>query len=575
MTVIAGLDIGNTTTEVVIVDTSAAGSPAGTAGTGAAPVGAQPSVLGWDRAATRGRKGSDASVHGAAALLRRTAARLGVVPDLVAVAPLRPVVTRATSLPQGAPRTGRLDPVRVGGATPGGLGTAIGVPADLDGEPVLGTPVVLLVRRGTGYATTVEVTRRWLAAGADVRGLLLADDEGVLVAARLPAPLPVADEVAVDAVRGARLVAMEIRPPGHRLQDLADPIRLSGLLGLSAGERADAVAVADSLGDGSRGVVALLASRSATGGHRDPAGSLLMRDGTEPTRLATGVWQALVQAPVGAVRSWRPSPDDPADVVDDLWVVELREIAASVAARVDATTARALVVAGLVAGDSPRDPAGRLADELGLPVGVVGTEAAAARIGAGTTPGVRPGVTVVDLGGGTVDVIGPDGTEVVAAGAGEMLTVAVATFLGLPRGAADWVKRVPCSRLEAPHVLLAEDGGRTFLDQPAESAAVGSLVVPGPAGLLPFGGGLAAAEWRALRLRTKQRVLVDNVARALRTLGGRPDDVLLVGGAAADEELVGLLRPELPGAAVGRGDVAGRLGHRYAVAYGLALLGIS
>jgi hypothetical protein len=100
---------------------------------------------------------------------------------------------------------------------------------------------------------------------------------------------------------------------------------------------------------------------------------------------------------------------------------------------------------------------------------------------------------------------------------------------------------------------------------------VGSLVVEGPAGLLPFGGSLAPAEWRAYRLRLKQRVLADNVVRAL---GGRDlaCDVMLVGGVAADEELLGLLRPALPRAAVGRGDVAGRLGSRWAVAYGLALL---
>jgi len=49
-------------------------------------------------------------------------------------------------------------------------------------------------------------------------------------------------------------------------------------------------------------------------------------------------------------------------------------------------------------------------------------------------------------------------------------------------------------------------------------------------------------------------------------------DLVLVGGAAGDEELLGLLRPVLPGLAVGHVKVAGRLGHRYAVAYGLTLL---
>ena len=129
--------------------------------------------------------------------------------------------------------------------------------------------------------------------------------------------------------------------------------------------------------------------------------------------------------------------------------------------------------------------------ELDVPVRLVRSESTAARAGALTTPGACKGSIVADLGGGTVDVIGSTGREIVAAGAGEMLTAAVATYLRLPRGAADWVKRGPCSRLEAPQVALAEDGARTFLDRRAPRAAVGSLVAAGPAGLLPFGGSLA------------------------------------------------------------------------------------
>lgn len=568
---VAGVDVGNTTTEVVVVELSPGGG-------GAGEVAAQP--LAWDRAPTRSTKGSEASIRGAAVLVRRLEQRLGRRVDLVAAAPLRPVDTRSASLAEAAPATGRLAVVPVGGATPGGLGTAVGVPVRLDATPVLGRAVVLLAPAGTGYSATAALTRSWLDAGADVRGLLLADDEGVLVSARLPAMLsgqvPVVDEVDIDRLTGALLVAVEVGPAGHPVQHLTDPIRLSSLLGLSTEERGDAGRVAQALGSASRGVVALLAQRAAGGGGSD-AGSLALRGSAERVLLAAGIGSVVASMGVGAVSGWRAGAgrDTDRDVtVDDLWLVELAEVASSVAARVDPATARAFVVAALTAGTALVDPLAALAAELGHPVHLVATEAAAARAGAASTPGVRLSVTVVDLGGGTVDVIGPGGGEVVVAGAGELLTVSVAAFLGLPRGAADWVKRGPCSRLEAPQVLLAEDGTRTFLDAPAPSAGVGSLVVPGPAGLLPFGGSLAPAEWRALRLRTKQRVLADNVVRALTSIeaGSHGDDLLLVGGAAADSELVGLLRPALPGVSVGRGDVAGVLGHRYAVAYGLALL---
>jgi hypothetical protein len=571
---VAGVDVGNTTTEVVlaeVADLPAAGEP--------------PVPVAWDRAPTRGRKGSRESLLGAAALVRRLEQRVGRRVDLVVAAPLRAVDTRSVSLPETPPPTGRLEVVRAGGATPGGTGTAVGRPRSVEQAPDAGGgSVVLLAPAGTGYLRTVALTGAWLEAGADVGGLLLADDEGVLVSARLPAPLPVADEVDLARVATAPLVALEVRPPGHPLQDLADPIRLSRLLRLGADERGDAVAVAQTLGDVSRGVVVAHRDRVRPGS--GSVGELVLRDDGRRVRLVPGAAADLAVLPVGAVAGWRaPAGDsgvagEPAPV-DDLWLVELREVVTSVAARVGPQTGRALVVAALHAGPGPHaDPQDVLAQELGVQVVLVISEAAAARAGALTTPGARPDALVVDLGGGTVDVIGssgdPGGTgEVVAAGAGEMLTAVTSSLLGLPRGAADWVKRGPSARLEAPQVLLAEDGSRSFLDRPAAAGAVGSLVVPGPSGLLPFGGALAPAEWRALRLRAKQRVIGDNVVRALRTLEPAPDrgtDVLLAGGVAADEELVGLLRPQLGAMAVGRADVAGRLGHRYAVAYGLLLL---
>lgn len=570
----AGVDVGNTTTEVVLAEI--ADSPA---------AGELPVPVAWDRAVTRGRKGSRQSLLGAAALVRRLEQRVGRRADLVVVAPLRAVDTRSVSLPETPPPTGRLEVVRAGGATPGGAGTAVGRPRSVDQAPDPGGgSVVLLASAGTGYLRTVALTAAWLDSGADVGGLLLADDEGVLVSARLPVRLPIADEVNLARVAAAPLVAFEVRPPGHPLQDLADPIRLSRLLRLDADERGDAVAVAQTLGDASRGVV--VAHRDRVGSRTSSTGELVIRDGGRRVRLASGVAAQLAALPVGAVARWRAPTEDsgaggePAPV-DDLWLVELREVVTSVAARVGPHTARALVVAALSAepGSYP-DPGDVLAEDLGVRIVLAGSEAAAARAGALTTPGARTDAVVVDLGGGTIDVIrgsgDPGGTrEVVAAGAGEMLTAVTSALLGLPRGAADWVKRGPSARLEAPQVLLAEDGSRSFLDRPAAAGAVGSLVVPGPSGLLPFGGALAPSEWRALRLRAKQRVLGDNVVRALRTLELAPDratDVLLVGGVAADEELVGLLRPQVAPMAVGRADVAGRLGHRYAVAYGLLLL---
>ena len=45
---------------------------------------------------------------------------------------------------------------------------------------------------------------------------------------------------------------------------------------------------------------------------------------------------------------------------------------------------------------------------------------------------------------------------------------------------------------------------------------------------------------------------------------------MVIGGPAGDDEAIGCVARVLPpGTAVGRGNVAGQLGHRYGVAYGL------
>ena len=266
--------------------------------------------------------------------------------------------------------------------------------------------------------------------------------------------------------------------------------------------------------------------------------------------------------------------------VDDLWAVELREVAASVAARVDDRTARALVVAALHGGGPTST---RAAEVLGAELGCPGralprAEAAAARVGRADHARRRPGgAVVVDLGGGTDRrAWAGSGREVVAAGAGEMLTAAVADLpRPAPRGGRLGQAR-PCSRLEAPQVLLAEDGvahaSSTVRRQPA---AVGSLVVSrARPGCCRSAGRWPRPSGEPLRLRTKQRVL----AGQRRERGARPRRTRPAGpprgrgrrrrGAAGAGPAGATWVP------VGVGDVAGGLGHRYAVAYGLALLAL-
>jgi hypothetical protein len=589
MGVIAGVDVGNATTEVAIL--------------------AEGRLLGVDRLPTRGRKGSPESLRGAAALVRRLERRLGCQVDEARVAPLRAVDTTTLTIPHVPPPTGRLRLLAAGVATPGGTGACVGAPLWLDrplpGAPpgaalaagpaggavaagtaggaavlagmgglagAVGAPWVAVVPPGFGYARAAGRLRDLIQAGIPVGAVLVAGDEGVLVANRLPAGIPVIDQVDAAGVAACSLVAIEVRPPGQPLTLLSDPVALGASLGLGGGEARDAVTVCRALLDQSNAVVGCVAPGAGEGGQ--PRASA-----PEPWVLVDGQTVALREAargqqwPVGTVSAYGAGPG--AAEVDDLFALDLGVVGDAATAR-RGSLGRAALVASLHRAPAGTDHAGLLAELLGRPARCLLTEPAAARLGTLTTPGAQAGAVVVDVGAGTIDVITPDG-EVVAAGAGELLTAAIAETLGIPRAAAEWVKRGPCLRVDGAQRYEAEDGSRGFLDQPAPATAVGMLAVMGPAGLLPFGRRHSPTEWRAIRLRLKEAVFAVNLRRALGTPGTGLRQVLIVGGPAEDDEMLGVLARSLPDdVAVGRANVGGTIGgpaagHRYAAALGLAL----
>jgi hypothetical protein len=566
VTVIAGVDIGNATTEVVLTSGG--------------------KILAAGRVPTRGPKGSADSLRGAAALVRRVERQAGCTVAEVRIAPLRAVDTAVVTVPDTVPPRGRLRVLAAGVATPGGTGACVGPPLLLTGPGrssassrlvPAGSPLVAVVPPGLRYDEAAARLRDLLAAGTPVGAVLVAGDEGVLVANRLPGDLPVIDQVDAAAAAACQLLAVEVRPPGHTLSLLTDPVALAALLGLADYEAGDVVALARALADHANAVVGLL---PAPAGAMEPASAGAAEPVPDEPWVQTADGERLLLRdacarlpgwPVGAVRAFGKTE------VDDLFAVDLAAAADAATAR-QGSTGRALLVASLsrVAGPQVPSPADLLGDLLAVPVRSPASEPAAARRGALTTPGARPQAVVVDLGAGTIDVISAE-SDVVAAGAGDLLTAAVAETLGIPRAAADWVKRGPCLRVDGGQRFEAEDGTRGFLAASAPASAVGMLVVEGPGGLLPFDRRHGPGEWRAIRIRLKLAILAANFQRAMLSLDADPSQVLVVGGPAGDEELLAIIARSLPdGAAVGRGHVGGTLageplGHRYAVALGLAL----
>ena len=232
---------------------------------------------------------------------------------------------------------------------------------------------------------------------------------------------------------------------------------------------------------------------------------------------------------------------------------------------------RLVAMSRLAYAGAPQAQVDAFVEACPLPVEVVGDEPSAAALGSRTTPGSDDDAVVIDLGGGTVDLIADD--AVTGAGSGELLTACVGALASISRGTAEWVKRGPAVRFETPHLVTTESSGREFAPPGTPASLAGWLAVPGPAGYLPFARDLGLGEWRALRLAAKQAVIEQNVRRLAGRLSHASGTAVAVGGPVGDEEILDSLASALPGVVIGRGNVAGVLGHRYAVAYGLVLLG--
>ena len=410
MTVIAGVDVGNATTEVVLVSDG--------------------EILGAGRVPTRGRKGSAGSLRGAAALVRRLERQLGCAVGEARIAPLRAVDTSVVIVPDTTAPAGRLRVLAAGVPTPGGAGACVGPPLSLADPGPRDGPVVAVVPPGLRYDEAAARLRALLAAGTRIGAVLVAGDEGVLVANRLPGGLPVINQVDADAAAACQLLAVEVRPPGHTLRLLADPVALGARFGLRADEAGDAAAVGRALADHANAVVGLLTAPATPEILAEPW-VMTADHGCLPLRAACA---RLAGWPVGAVRAFGPGTAPAGVDVDDLFAVDLAAAAEAATAR-QGSTGRAVLVASLSrTGDE--QAAAVLGELLDMPVYSPVTEPAAARLGALTTPGARDDAVVVDLGAGTIDVIGGDATgpSVVAAGAGELLTAAVAEMLAHPAG---------------------------------------------------------------------------------------------------------------------------------------------
>jgi len=557
---VAGVDVGNSTTEIAVARTEP---------------GREPEWLYVARRPTTGTKGSEACAGGVAELFAAAERRLGERAHLALLAELHPVETGLVEL-------GRLEELmleqtaiaRPASETPSGTGVGAGTLVavdELDG-PARAEPVVPVIAAQIDYEAAAGRLRDARAGGWNVSAAIVEADDAVLIGNRFDRSLPIVDEVAdvASLPLGAR-AAVEVAEAGASVEELSDPLRLGVLLGFGPEEARAARTAARGLA-GHRAALAVRVPRSAGRDATVAAAAelsivLVGSDGAEEA-----LDEHAAPPPPGAVAAIRGSAGDRNGLLDVYWhTLPVPADDPGFARRL--IRRRAVALALLARGESSGlvEAIGRL-----CPGGarVVARESDAAVLGASTTPGSGRAPFVLDLGGGTVDLHRAEGA-VSTAGAGDLVTRICAGLLGSDSALAERAKRRRSARVETPFVLHHEDGSRSFLGEPAPPEALAQLCLVDGRGLVPLLAPLAPEVWRGLRRAAKHDVLARNVRRAVEAVGGVPagELVTLVGGSASDGEVVDVVAAELADLdlAVARGNVLGRHGPRAAVAVGLVL----
>lgn len=448
-----------------------------------------------------------------------------------------------------------------------------------------------------------------------VCGVILQADEAVLVENRLDRKVPIVDEVRhIDKVPEGKTAAIEVALPGTTVRMLSNPYGIATLLKLSPEETRMITPIAKSL-IGKRSAVVIRTPHGNIYEQILPAGSIQMEGSYDRTVAvdagAESIMEALQEA--GDIRDIRGESDtnvgnmlsgikkDMAKVsgenensirITDILAVDTMapvKIAGSLAG--ETCMEKAVGIAAMVKTRHlpMRQIAQKLEQELKVKTTVAGVEAVMASLGALTTPGTQLPLAILDMGGGSTDaaVLHPDGTVETThqAGAGELVSMLIQTELGLrSRVTAEQIKKYPLAKVESLFHMRLENGAMEFFQDSIDPRYYGHVVLLAPGELLKVEEDIPMEKILQVRKEAKKKVFVTNAIRALRRVA--PDhnlknipNVVLVGGSAEDFEIPEMLMEALAeyGIVCGRGNIRGEEGPRNAVATGLLLsyLGIA
>lgn len=598
MKLVAGVDIGNSTTEVCVGEL---GSDR------------RLSFLTGASCPTTGTKGTVVNIHGIKSALKTAMAKVGREVSEISLIRLNeaaPVI--GDTAMETLTETIITDSSMIGHnpSTPAGAGQAVGKLLSMDHleKAEAGVPYILAVSKTYPYETVAKAVNE-LAKVLTITGLILQADEAVLVYNRLDKKLPIIDEVKyIEKVPDGEQAAIEVALEGQTIRMLSNPYGIATLLGLDAEQTKNVTPIAKSL-IGKRSAVVI---KTPNGNVREnvlPAGEIYVEaEKSAGINLDEGAEKIMklildageiydisgqVDTNVGNMftRIKYGMSDISGEIREDIKVTDILAVDTLAPVKISGALAgetcleKAVGIAAMV--KTRQLPMQKIAEQLEkdlqCKVVVAGVEAVMASLGALTTPGTRLPLAILDMGGGSTDaaVIHEDGRVEMThqAGAGELVSMLIQTELGLEdRHMAEQIKKYPLAKVESLFHMRMENGQMTFVADSIDPRFYGRVVLLSEAGLIRMEKDIPMEKIVQVRREAKKKVFVTNAFRALKKVAPEHNlknisNVVLVGGSAEDFEIPEMLMEEFANYRIvcGRGNIRGTEGPRNAVATGLVL----
>lgn len=597
MSYIAGVDIGNSTTEVCVGEVTPGGSLR---------------FLTSASCPTTGTKGTIENVYSVKNALKLAMSRIGRETsdlDLVRLNEAAPVIgdTAMETLTETVITASSM--IGHNPSTPAGAGQAVGEILLIENvsRAIPDTDYILAASAEHSYEKIAAIVNRYNEL--NIVGIILQADEAVLVENRLNKKIPIIDEVRrIDRLPDGVPAAIEVALPGQTIRMLSNPYGIATLLGLSAEETRTVTPIAKSL-IGKRSAVVLKTPGGNVHENVLPAGEIYfygdrsitisLDEGADKIMAAasdagdihdiggqpdTNVGNMLARIRTGMSRLDKSSEAD-IRITDILAIDTLAPVLISGALAGETCLEKAVGIAAMVKTQKlpMQEIAASLSADLNTTVRVAGVEAIMASLGALTTPGTQLPLAILDMGGGSTDaaVISNDGNVVMThqAGAGELVSMLIQTELGLSdRHVAEQIKRYPLAKVESLFHMRMENGQMTFVDESIDPRFFGRVCLLTDNGMIRIEEDIPMEKIVQVRREAKRKVFITNAFRALRKVAPEHNlknisTVVLVGGSAEDFEIPEMLTESFTDYRIvcGRGNIRGTEGPRNAVATGLVL----